>query len=93
MRLYMCAFLKLAYEDTKLGFTWGITQYWWGSIGGRTKANHISIWLYEPVQAAAVGSVKQLFIEVTSVLSVVQVVPEHFPASTAGRAVAAPYVP
>jgi len=49
--------------------------------------------LYEPVQAAAVGSVKQLFIEVTSVLSVVQVVPEHFPASTAGRAVAPPYVP
>ena len=60
---------------------------------GRTKAYNISIWLYKPVQAAAVGSVKQLFIEVTSVLSAVHVVPAHFPASTAGRAVAAPYVP
>ena len=49
--------------------------------------------LFKPVQDAAAGFVKQLFIIVTSEFRVVHVVPSHFPAMTAGRAVIPPYVP
>ena len=38
-----------------------------------------------PVQAASEGFVRQLFTVANSVVSVVHVVPSHFPASTLGR--------
>jgi len=44
------------------------------------------------VQDVAVGSIKQSFITVTSVVKVVHVDESHFPASTFGRFPDAPYV-
>lgn len=44
------------------------------------------------MQDVAVGSIKQSFITVTSVVKVVHVDESHFPASTLGRFPDAPYV-